>query len=72
MLIEIKENGKLEVCVKKVVELYHRYASFMYEYATVISFNPRAVYNTRKYDKAIAVGQIYSRTIIRNWIASNA
>lgn len=67
ILIEIKEVRRVNLCLVKVLELYEKYSSFLYENATIISFNPKAVYGIRALDHRIAVGQLFSPTLFRTW-----
>lgn len=67
ILIEIKEVKRVDLCLKKILELYDKYNSFLYENSTIISFNPKAVYGVRVLDPRIAVGQLFSPTLFRTW-----
>ncbi|CCW62650.1 unnamed protein product [Phytomonas sp. EM1] len=68
ILIEVKDLRNIRRSVDKILELYARYPEYMYEQATVISFNPKVLYHIRQRDAKVATGSIYDRDFIRDCI----
>eukprot|EP00796_Vickermania_ingenoplastis_P003882 gene3882-2754_t len=70
LLIEIKEVARVELCVEKILECFEANKEYLFDHATVISFNPRALYAIRQRDPRVAVGQLYSPDLFRTWDTS--
>lgn len=70
MLIEVKELKRQPALVERLLRAYRERGDFLYEHATIISFDPRPLYALRRRDPKIAVGQSVSDRLLRTIAAA--